>query len=310
MVAHPPVLIAPDTFGADLRAPAVAAAIARGLERAGVTPLAELCPVSSGGAGTIEVLLPALGGETRDGFALIEDGGTALVELEDAGALTGERLAAAAASGAAVVLLAAAGAQAPDAGDAGDALLAALAEHGGLGATALVVLCDVRAPGALAERLRDERRRPPRGRRAVRARGARASTRACAPPARWSSASGASSAAPCRAASRARSRRVRASPAFPATPSSRVDAIDRFDARILDLQTIIERHDDRRARGRRRSARRPALAVETDDLPRQSAQEPSRWSGSCWGRSVGAWALGCWPLARSARAWAVLRRAR
>ena len=235
MVAHPPVLIAPDAFGGGLRAPAVAAAIARGLERAGVTPLPELCPVSSGGAGTIEVLLPALGGETRDGFALIEDGGTALVELEDAGALTGERLAAAAASGASVVLLAAAGARAPD---VGDALLAAIADSGGLGATALVVLCDVRAPGALAERLRDER-----GARLVG--GAPFVLEALAFDARMRASRAVivgerrlergtlQGRVAGEIATRARQSGV------PCHAVARVDAIDRFDARILDLQTII-----------------------------------------------------------------------
>lgn len=155
MADHPPVLVAPDAFGPQLRAPAVAAAIARGLERAGVTPPPELCPVSSGGAGTIEVLLPALGGETGDGFALIEDGGSAIVELESPAELTAQRLVAASQSGAQVVLLAAAGGCLTPAAVDGEQLLAALAEHGGLTA-AFVVLCDVRAPGALAERLRDE----------------------------------------------------------------------------------------------------------------------------------------------------------
>ncbi|MDQ3677049.1 MAG: glycerate kinase, partial [Actinomycetota bacterium] len=88
-----PVLIAPDAFGPALRAPQVAAAIGRGLERAGlVAP--QLCPVAGGGAGTLEVLLPALGGETADGFGLIEDGATAIVESAP-GAVTGERVAAA-----------------------------------------------------------------------------------------------------------------------------------------------------------------------------------------------------------------------
>jgi glycerate kinase len=111
-VAHPvpladrPVLVAPTAFGGDLRAPVVAAAIGRGLEAAGFAP-PDLCPVASGGAGTIEVLLPALGGETGDGFALVEDGGTALVEPADDAQTTAERLAAAAAAGPAVVVLAA-----------------------------------------------------------------------------------------------------------------------------------------------------------------------------------------------------------
>jgi len=106
-LAERSVLVAPAAFGGHLRAPVVAAAIGRGLEAAGFAP-PDLCPVASGGAGTIEVLLPALGGETGDGFALVEGGGTALVEPgadEDA---TNERLAAAAASGPAIVVLAAA----------------------------------------------------------------------------------------------------------------------------------------------------------------------------------------------------------
>src|SRR3954452_18465963 len=85
------VLVAPAPFGGDLRAPVVAAAIGRGLEAAGFAP-PDLCPVARGGAGTIEALLPALGGETGDGFVLVDDGGTALVEPgPDAGA-TAERL--------------------------------------------------------------------------------------------------------------------------------------------------------------------------------------------------------------------------
>ena len=72
------VLVAPTAFDG-LRAPAVAAALGRGLEAAGFAPPA-LCPLSGGGAGTIEVLLPVLGGETADGFALVEDGATAFVE--------------------------------------------------------------------------------------------------------------------------------------------------------------------------------------------------------------------------------------
>src|SRR4051794_41902894 len=78
-LADRPVLVAPAHFGGDLRAPVVAAAIGRGLEAAGFRP-PDLCPVTSGGAGTIEVLLPTLGGETGDGFVLVDGGGTALVE--------------------------------------------------------------------------------------------------------------------------------------------------------------------------------------------------------------------------------------
>src|SRR3954454_9579957 len=85
-----PILVAPAAFGGTLRAPQVAAALARGLE-AGGWPV-DPCPVSDGGAGTLEVLLPVLAGETaavsvagRDfGIGLIEDCGTALVELRAA----------------------------------------------------------------------------------------------------------------------------------------------------------------------------------------------------------------------------------
>ena len=106
-LADRPVLVAPAAFGGALRAPVVAAAIGRGLEAAGFAP-PDLCPVTSGGAGTIEVLLPALGGETGDGFALVEGGGTALVEPGEDADATDERLAAAAAAGPAVIVLAAA----------------------------------------------------------------------------------------------------------------------------------------------------------------------------------------------------------
>jgi glycerate kinase len=156
MAQSMPVLVAPDAFGGELRAPVVAAAIGRGLERAGCLP-PELCPVAGGGCGTIEVLLPALGGETGDGFALVEEGATAIVELGEA-VVTGERLAAAAATGAAVVMLAAAGAADGANGlDGVDGLVEALDDHGGLRGAALVVLCDIRDPGPLAVALRDER---------------------------------------------------------------------------------------------------------------------------------------------------------
>src|SRR4051812_534576 len=101
------VLIAPAPFGGDLRAPVVAAAIGRGLGPAGRRPPA-LCPLAGGGTGTIEVLLPALGGETADGFVLAEDGGTALVEPAGDPDETAERLCAAAAARPAVIVLAAA----------------------------------------------------------------------------------------------------------------------------------------------------------------------------------------------------------
>src|SRR5215211_3277821 len=94
-----PVLVAPDSFKGTFSAPRVAAAIGRGLERAGLVP-PDLCPVADGGEGTLDALLPALGGElltteardplgrtVRAQFALLEDGGTALVEVAAAGGL-------------------------------------------------------------------------------------------------------------------------------------------------------------------------------------------------------------------------------
>ena len=164
------MLVAPDAFKGTFRAPEVAAAIGRGLEAAGLTP-PDLCPVADGGEGTLEVLLPALGGETagarvhgplgdpvRAGFGLLEGGGTALVELAAASGIglaprlepfaadtygTGELIAAAVAAGAAVVLVAAGGSASTD-GGAG--ALRAIDDAGGLRGARLVVLCDVRTP--------------------------------------------------------------------------------------------------------------------------------------------------------------------
>ncbi len=167
-----PVLVAPDSFKGTLRASEVAAAIGRGLERAGCVP-PDLMPVADGGEGTMEVLLLALGGETRGarvsgplgdslraGFALLEHGGAAVVELAQASGLTlvtqqrrdaeaatsrgtGELIAAAVDEGAEVILVAAGGSASTD-GGAG--AIEAIEELGGLRGTALVVLCDVRTP--------------------------------------------------------------------------------------------------------------------------------------------------------------------
>lgn len=147
----------------------MAAAIGRGLERAGLEP-PDLCPIADGGEGTTEVLLTALGGETAAaevtdplgrpvtaGYALIEDGGTAIVEVAAASGLalgegraeeassagTGELIMAAVAAGAQVVLVAAGGSATTD-GGAG--AIAAIRDAGGLQGAKLVVLCDVRTP--------------------------------------------------------------------------------------------------------------------------------------------------------------------
>lgn len=166
-----PVLVAPDAFKGTLTAAQVAGAVGRGLERAGVP--ADLCPVADGGEGTLAVLLTALGGETAGtvahdplgrevaaGFALVEDGGTAIVEVAEASGLprvapaerdvmaattygTGELIAAAIDAGAAVVLVAAGGSATVD-GGAG--AIEAIEAGGGLRGARLVVLCDVRTP--------------------------------------------------------------------------------------------------------------------------------------------------------------------
>jgi glycerate 2-kinase len=167
-----PVLVAPDSFKGTLRAADVAGAIGRGLERAGLMP-PDLCPLADGGEGTMEALLLALGGETvaaavhdplgrplRAPFGLVEDGGTAVLEMASASGLglvaeaerdawaastygTGELICAAVDAGAAVVLVGVGGSATTD-GGAG--ALEAIDEHGGLGGARIVVLCDVRTP--------------------------------------------------------------------------------------------------------------------------------------------------------------------
>ena len=94
VVAERPVLVAPDAFGGGLRAAVAAGAIGRGLERAGLLP-PDLCPL----AGVQEALLLALGGECVGEIALLEDGGTAVIEHVG-------QLDAAVAAGARVVVLA------------------------------------------------------------------------------------------------------------------------------------------------------------------------------------------------------------
>jgi len=153
-VAERPVLVAPAAFPGRFRAAEVAGLLGRGLERAGLMP-PDLCPVADGGDGTLDALLPALGGELVGvpwgarplQFALIEGGATALVEpVADDGSsrATGELIRAAVAAGAAVVVLAAHGA-AP--ADGGQAALRAIEEAGGLGGARLVLLGDPRRDG-------------------------------------------------------------------------------------------------------------------------------------------------------------------
>src|SRR4051812_37371789 len=166
------LLVAPDSFKGTLRASEVCAAVARGIEAAGLDP-PDSCPVADGGEGTMEALLLALGGETagatvRDplgrevqaGFALLEDGGTAVVEVAAASGFallgederdpeaatshgTGDLIAAAIDAGAQVVLVGVGGSATMD-GGAG--AIEALEDAGGARGAQIVVLADVRTP--------------------------------------------------------------------------------------------------------------------------------------------------------------------
>jgi glycerate kinase len=168
----PQILVAPDKFKGTFTAPQVAAAIGRGLERAGLEP-PDLCPIADGGDGTMAALLTRLGGETRGlevadplgrpvraGFALLEDGGTAVVELAEASGIsllapeerdplvattrgTGQLIAAAIDAGAQVVLVGAGGSATVD---GGRGAIEAIREAGGTRGARIVVLCDVRTP--------------------------------------------------------------------------------------------------------------------------------------------------------------------
>jgi glycerate 2-kinase len=167
-VPERPVLVAPDSFKGTFRASEVAGAIGRGLERAGLMP-PDLCPVADGGEGTMDALLPGLGGEVvaadahdplgrelRGCFALVEDGGTAIVETATASGLalvaederdawaastygTGELIAAAADAGADEVVVTVGGSATTDGGKGAiDAMAAAGADP-----RRLTVVCDV-----------------------------------------------------------------------------------------------------------------------------------------------------------------------
>jgi glycerate kinase len=167
-----PVLVAPDSFKGTYRAAEVAGAIGRGLERAGLMP-PDLCPLADGGEGTMEALMLALGGEcvtvevtdplgrsVKAQYGLVEDGGTAVVEMAAASGMhlvaeaerdaeaastrgTGELICAAVDAGAEVVIVGVGGSATTD-GGAG--ALEAIEEHGGLRGARLVVLTDVRTP--------------------------------------------------------------------------------------------------------------------------------------------------------------------
>ncbi len=164
-----PVLLAPDSFKGTFSAPAVAAALARPLERGGHA--VDRCPLADGGEGTADALRGALGGRRLDAdvhdplgrpisssFVLLSDG-SAVVDTAAASGLalvapaerdpesastrgTGE-LIVAAARHARLVLVAIGGSATTD-GGAG--ALEAIAAAGGLGDARVACLCDVRTP--------------------------------------------------------------------------------------------------------------------------------------------------------------------
>jgi len=165
------ILVAPDSFKGTFSAAEVAEAIGRGLESAG-RPV-DLCPVSDGGEGLLEAVLPALGGhaaraEVSDPlgrtvaaeFGMLPDGSEAIVEMSAASGLglvgederdplaastygTGELIVAAVAAGAKQVLVGVGGSATTD---GGRGAVEAIRDHGGLAGVRLVVLCDVRTP--------------------------------------------------------------------------------------------------------------------------------------------------------------------
>jgi glycerate kinase len=167
----PLVLVAPDSFKGTFSAAQVAEALAAGIEEAGAR--ADRCPVADGGEGTLDVLLAARGGEVRTApahdplgrpldarFALLDGGGTAVVETAEASGLAlvapeerdaeaastagaGELIAAAAAAGAREILVAVGGSATTD---GGRGAIAAIEAARGLRGARLTVLCDVTTP--------------------------------------------------------------------------------------------------------------------------------------------------------------------
>lgn len=175
---RPRALVAPDSFKGTHDAPAVARALADGLEQAGWE--ADLCPVADGGEGTMALLVEALGGELVGArasdplgrpvdcrFGLVDDGATAIVEMAQASGLalvapherdpwrastrgTGELILAAGAAGARRIVVAVGGSATTD-GGAG--AIEAIRDGGGLGGVRLEVLCDVECSFEQAPRL-------------------------------------------------------------------------------------------------------------------------------------------------------------
>jgi glycerate 2-kinase len=164
-------LVAPDSFKGTLTSFEVAEALDRGVRAEGAE--ADLCPLADGGEGTMQVLVEALGGayvaavardplgrEIEARFALLADDEAAVVDVAEASGLTlvapgerdpiaattsgtGDLIVAAIRAGARRVLVSAGGSATTD---AGAGAIDAIAAAGGLGGTALEVLCDVTTP--------------------------------------------------------------------------------------------------------------------------------------------------------------------
>ena len=222
------------------------------------------------GAGTIEVLLPASAARRGDGFALVEDGGTALVEPGEDPGETARRLAAAADAGPAVIVLAAADVP----------RIARRARR------------SRRSPAARASSSSPARRagartcRPARSRSPAPASSSRrsTSTRGCAPRARSSSGPAASTTARCAARSRARSRSARGrracratwSPAPSRSTSSRRASSTCSGSSRPRTVAAIEAETPRRARAGASERLRPSRRRRARARPRRGAARRRR----------------------------------
>ena len=162
------VIVAPDSFKGTHTAPAVADAIARGLEAAGVTALR--LPVAAGGEGTLDVLraplgldiveadgvnpwhstIPAKWGLSPDGIAVVEVAQTCGLTTPHHGIRdprtadtvgVGRQIVDAARRGAREIVVAVGGSATTD---GGVGAISAIEEAGGLGGTEITVLSDVR----------------------------------------------------------------------------------------------------------------------------------------------------------------------
>jgi glycerate kinase len=179
------VLVAPDAFKGTFDAPTVAAALGRGLRRAGAE--ADLCPVADGGEGTMDLLARALGARlvtvtasdplgrpvacrvaiSRGVDPSVHPPALAIVEMAQASGLgrvaagerdaraastrgTGELILAAVAHGAREILVGVGGSATTD---GGRGAIEAIRAGGGLRGARLVVLCDVQTPFEDAPRI-------------------------------------------------------------------------------------------------------------------------------------------------------------